>query len=122
MTILLIDDDSIVADLYRETLEEAGYICWTASSGEEALSILAERGLPNFIFLDSWMPRMSGEEFMHAALSSFPDLTTKCRIIGCTGFAPGSPAIANFQRLVPDLIRKGDGIDGLTRVLSSLQR
>ncbi len=62
--ILLVDDDIDDQDFFIDALEVAdeSIQCITANDGEEALSILQgpERVIPDFIFLDQNMPRLSG--------------------------------------------------------------
>lgn len=57
--ILLVDDEESIHLLYREELEEEGYVVHSALSGEEALeklSIIA----PDLVILDINMPGMNG--------------------------------------------------------------
>ncbi|RTE86580.1 MULTISPECIES: EAL domain-containing protein [Gammaproteobacteria] len=59
--ILIVDDDTDLLQLYRETLLEAGYQVYVAASALEALETI-ETVLPDLILLDVHMPDCSGIE------------------------------------------------------------
>jgi CheY-like chemotaxis protein len=63
---LLVDDDSDDTSLFREVLEEvnASVIFHSAGDGQQAIQFLQDETveLPDVIFLDLNMPRMSGKE------------------------------------------------------------
>jgi CheY-like chemotaxis protein len=61
--ILVVDDDRIVVELAKRTLEGKGYEVMTAQDGEEALLVLA-RKIPDLIMLDVHMPKMDGYTFI----------------------------------------------------------
>ena len=64
--VLVVDDDPLMLELIRYTLERAGYQVQTASDGEEALEILSDRNrpIPHVIITDVRMPRRSGPELL----------------------------------------------------------
>jgi CheY-like chemotaxis protein len=66
MTLLIIDDDEDDKKLFIESAKEVdeSIICFSASDGQEALKILkdGESPLPDYIFLDLRMPRISGKQ------------------------------------------------------------
>jgi len=58
-TILLVDDDKDLCELYKTTLTAEGFKVKIAQNGEEALSeIMKER--PDLIILDIMMPKIHG--------------------------------------------------------------
>lgn len=61
-TILVVDDDEMTSQSLKATLETNGYTVWRASSGPQALEVLAARGLPDLALLDVMMPGMNGLE------------------------------------------------------------
>ena len=61
--VLLVEDDSALAQMYRVKLERDGYTVHVAGDGEEALSMLTDE-LPDLIFLDVRLPRMDGLSFL----------------------------------------------------------
>jgi len=57
--VLVVDDEADVLQLARIVLESEGYRVLTASSGEEALSVLSQ-SKPDLVLLDVVMPGLSG--------------------------------------------------------------
>ncbi|WP_110950232.1 response regulator [Pseudomonas bohemica] len=64
-TILIVDDEYLIADVLSFALEDEGYLTVTAGSGKRALSIL-DREKPQLIITDYMMPGMNGIEFAEA--------------------------------------------------------
>lgn len=64
-TILIVDDEYLIADILSFALEDEGYLTVTASSGQKALGIL-ERERPQLIITDYMMPGMNGIELAEA--------------------------------------------------------
>jgi DNA-binding response OmpR family regulator len=58
--ILIIDDDSVVHEVARASLERDGYIVHSAMDGDEGLSLSAARG-PDLLVLDLGLPDVEGE-------------------------------------------------------------
>jgi two-component system phosphate regulon response regulator PhoB len=67
--VLLVEDDTALAQMYRVKLERDGYTVQVAGDGEEALSVLANE-LPDLIFLDVRLPRMDGLTFLERVRAS----------------------------------------------------
>src|SRR5262245_56211031 len=59
--ILIVDDDPSALRLLTLGLESAGFEVQTAGSGEEALSMIAQRA-PDAVVLDFEMPGLNGAE------------------------------------------------------------
>jgi CheY-like chemotaxis protein len=64
-TILIVDDEYLIADILSFALEDEGYLTVTASSGQRALTIL-DREKPQLIITDYMMPGMNGIELAEA--------------------------------------------------------
>jgi len=58
-SILLVDDDLTLREMYNERLKAEGFVVETAKDGEEALS-KAQDIKPNIILLDIMMPKING--------------------------------------------------------------
>jgi CheY-like chemotaxis protein len=80
--ILVVDDNPVDRELFRITLERAGYVVIEASSGKEALDAIVNTAL-DLIVLDLSMPEMDGLEVLRA-VKCIP----KPKIIAVTGLAP----------------------------------
>ncbi len=61
--ILIIEDDKILADVYKMTFELAGHQASLAFDGLEGLGRLKTQ-IPDVILLDLMMPNMDGGEFL----------------------------------------------------------
>lgn len=64
-TILLAEDDIILAELYTERLKQEGFTVVHASNGEDALRYVGEYN-PSLIILDIMMPKMNGLDVLKA--------------------------------------------------------
>jgi CheY-like chemotaxis protein len=63
--VLLVEDDPIIARLYRTLLEGRGYTVRHAEDGLEGLDLAGQRR-PDLVLLDIMMPRMNGIAFLQA--------------------------------------------------------
>ena len=59
--ILVVDDEKGIRESIREAIQYAGYSCWTAGSGEEALTFLEEKHV-DILIADVRMPGLNGFE------------------------------------------------------------
>ncbi|MBU6389393.1 response regulator [Patescibacteria group bacterium] len=64
-TILLAEDDIILAELYTERLKQEGFNVIHASNGEDALKFVQDYH-PSLIILDIMMPKMNGLDVLKA--------------------------------------------------------
>lgn len=101
--ILLVDDVAVVRMALGMVLSRAGYSVETASNGNEALSLVAQR-LPDAVITDLWMPDMDGLGLIHELQTTFPSVA----IIAMSG---GSPRYSQESSL--DFARRS----GVTRLL-----
>jgi two-component system, cell cycle sensor histidine kinase and response regulator CckA len=74
-SILLVDDEAHVSSILAEVLTENGYRVLTTASGEQALSLLAQRGSTiDLVITDLKMPGMNGVELARRIRSAHPEL------------------------------------------------
>jgi diguanylate cyclase (GGDEF)-like protein len=71
-TLMLVDDEVNVLSALRRVLRQEGYRILTATSGEEALEILATQPA-DVVVSDQRMPGMSGAEFLGRVREIYPD-------------------------------------------------
>jgi len=64
-TILLAEDDVILAELYSDRLKQEGFNVVHANNGEDALRLVGETD-PALIILDIMMPKMNGLDVLKA--------------------------------------------------------
>lgn len=67
--ILIVDDTLTFAEMVREMLDKEGFEVLIARDGVEALKKMTEEH-PNLVFLDLFMPRMTGFEVLRTLRSS----------------------------------------------------
>ena len=63
--VLIIDDNQMLANLYRSALEPGGFAVEIAADGEAGLSH-AQVTAPDVILLDLMLPKKNGLEVLHA--------------------------------------------------------
>ena len=71
--ILLIDDDSLLLEVMRQTLSQAGYEVSTAADGKEASALYASRK-PDIVITDVYMPNKDGLEALMELRENFPHI------------------------------------------------
>lgn len=88
---LVVDDDRIIADMYRLALSRAGHDVIVANDGVEGLR-MASTSKPDCIFLDIRMPRMDGMEVLRSLAAD--DSTKDIPVV----------MLSNYD--APDLVRE----------------
>ncbi len=93
--IMLVDDEETLREVGREILEAFGYTVITASSGEEALELLADstEGV-DLIILDLIMPGMGGQRCLKNIIEANPQQ----KIVVASGYA----ATGQAQEVIKD--------------------
>jgi len=64
-TILIVDDEYLIADILGYAMEDEGYMVVKASNGRRGLEVL-DRERPELVITDFMMPIMDGLEFARA--------------------------------------------------------
>jgi len=81
--ILVIDDEEHITNLLKEVLEHSGYVCDTASCGNEGLRKLRRKNGYDLLISDIRMPDISGLDLLEITRRKYPFLP----VIVITGFA-----------------------------------
>src|SRR6266850_7703052 len=61
--ILLVDDDAIIRDIYRQGFVQEGFAVETAADGLAAMKALRD-GKPDLVVLDLMMPKFTGADVL----------------------------------------------------------
>ena len=80
VTVLLIEDDEVAAEMYRSRLVADGYTVIVASDGESGLSI-AQSESPDLIYLDLRLPKKDGLQVLEQLRASDATATTPVVIL-----------------------------------------
>ena len=86
--VLVIDDEQSVTDLLSAVLEEEGYSCITAATGEDALKKLAASNV-DVALLDLKLPGISGMDVLRTMKSTYP----RTAVIVVTGVGDAETAV-----------------------------
>jgi signal transduction histidine kinase len=96
-SVLLVDDDPLIAAATAEMLEDLGHVVVEAASGRRALDLLSKGTKVDVVVTDHAMPGMTGTELARAIQSQWPELP----VILATGYAelpngedPGLPRLS----------------------------
>jgi len=83
-TILVVDDETSIREITRQTLEAYGFNVFTASDGAEAVAVYAQHASEiDVVLTDLMMPIMDGVAMIHALRRMNPDIP----IIAASGLA-----------------------------------
>ena len=99
--ILAVDDDPAILRLVKDRLEYAGYEVVAATSGQSALEVIAQRGLPHLAIVDINMPGMNGFKFCKA-VQQFTDFP----VILLTAVDEEETIIRGIQYFAEDYVTK----------------
>ena len=115
--ILVVDDEVALQDLVKVQLEAVGYKVLTASTGIEALEILARENTVHLIMTDVVMPGMSGFELAEQATEKYPELI----VLLVSGYT-GKTVLANDsqKRFVEHMLSKPYKLVELTQKIRQI--
>jgi two-component system OmpR family response regulator len=102
-TVLIVDDDPAIREIFTVYLEDGGYTSLAASGGPECLELLKTQK-PDLILLDMMMEPMDGWETLLAVRNYPPSHTIPVIII--TGKPPVPEEISRYGILIEDYIVK----------------
>ncbi|PIR21948.1 MAG: hypothetical protein COV44_10495 [Deltaproteobacteria bacterium CG11_big_fil_rev_8_21_14_0_20_45_16] len=118
-SILIIDDDKLLLNVYRVLLEREGYRVLTAEDGLSGLELLKkEKPTPALTLVDCSMPKMDGESFLKKLQMENPEILVKSKVVGLTAFDPASEFFIKIRELAFDCREKPFGINGIKELVS----
>lgn len=100
-SVLVVDDEPIVLQVFSRVLSEKGLRTRTASNAEEALRVLDEGGIA-CVLADKNMPGMDGIEMLRRVREAQPH----CAFIVMTGYASTESAIEALRLGAVDYLQK----------------
>ena len=102
-TVMLIEDEPLIAEIGRQYLTKLGYVVLTAANGREAIEIYQKKGNEiDLIILDLIMPGMGGEETFKRLKELNPDV----KVLLASGFSDESGTHGILQRSCNGFIQK----------------
>lgn len=67
--IVIVEDNTSLAEIYKTRLELLGYTCFAAYDGIEALRVI-EAEVPDLVLLDLMVPKIAGDQILETMRSS----------------------------------------------------
>ncbi len=114
-TVLVVDDEFGIAELFEAVLTDAGHRVLTAINGRHGLEVLAQE-TADLIFLDYMMPVMSGDAML-AEVRADPALqSTPVVMMSAMSEAGVAERCSGYTALMPKPFRIGQ-VTGLTKRL-----
>ena len=99
--ILIVDDEDGMRGLFKDGLEDDGYLCVTAPNGNEALHVLATKHV-DLALVDVIMPGMTGLSLFQHMQEHYPDVA----VIFVTAMDDLNMAVGNLKNGAYDYIVK----------------
>jgi excisionase family DNA binding protein len=111
--ILVVDDEEMIVELFREILGDSGYTLLTARGSQEAIPLIEDEDI-DLVFLDLKMPGMNGVDLFAKIKAEKPGVT----VVIMTGY-PDSDLMAQALAQGPFAVMSkpftGDGILGAVK-------
>ena len=114
LTVLVVDDDSLVLTNMAAMLDDIGHRVFEAASGQKALSILRREKDIDLVITDQAMPRMTGIELIAAINAEWPALPT----ILATGYAELPPETDPLQPRLAKPFRQHDLVQAVAQAMA----
>ncbi len=118
MRVLIVDDDSPLADFLKQFLEELKFDVEIASSGEEAISIINDIGGIDIALIDFRLPGMDGLETIKKISEFSPDTVTMV----ITGLPTLDSSIRAIRLGASDYILKPFRLDDIAAALKKAMK
>lgn len=114
-SVLIVEDDRQLRDLYRSALRNAGYEVGAVEDGTDALRRL-EEWTPDVVVLDLSLPRLPGRDLFHELRSRRETRLTPIVIV------TGSDASDLDHTSFASILRKPIALDGLVEAVDNALR
>ena len=120
-TVLVVDDEPLIAMALEAMLEDAGHRVATAANGRQGLERLAEAPRPDLVLLDMMMPVMNGPAMLRAMaadlklsripviiLSSLPEATVRAQADGVAAILRKPYTAGEVLRAIGQVLGEAD--------------
>jgi two-component system phosphate regulon response regulator PhoB len=119
-SILLVEDETAVANILRKQLQHEGYFCEWVTDGEKAL-LSVRRHAPDLVLLDRVLPGMTGDEVVRRIKSD--PRTQAIPVIMLTGKGEESDELVGLALGADDYVSKPFSFKVLlARIVAQLRR
>jgi len=108
-SILIVDDEATILTSLSQVLQDEHYQVVTATSGPEALKLIAS-DVPDLVLLDIWMPEMDGLEVLKRARDQVPTL----QVMIMSGHGSIETAVKAIKLGAYDFIEKPLSLENVT--------
>lgn len=135
--IVIVEDNSSLAEIYKTRLELLGYTCFAAYDGVEALAII-EKELPDLVLLDLMVPKIAGDQILERMRSNewgkdIPvyiisnlnesDAPAGLRELGIEGYAvKANLSDDQLDQLVDNILKPADQTEDITLETPEIQQ
>ncbi len=92
LKIVIVEDNTALAEIYKTRLELLGYTCFAAYDGEQALAVI-QLELPKLVLLDLMVPKIAGDQILERMRASEWGKEIKVLIISNLNEADAPPGL-----------------------------
>ncbi|MFC7397660.1 ATP-binding protein [Chelatococcus sp. GCM10030263] len=114
LTVLVVDDDALIAMSTADMLEDLGHEAIEANSGSKALEILGNGRSVDLLITDYSMPKMNGAQLAEAVRQALPDLP----ILLVTGYADLPPGAGQDIPRISKPYQQGQLASAIAKMLA----
>ena len=105
-TILCVEDDPFIGDMYARSLRKAGYEVTLINNGQEGLKLAVDKQF-DLILLDILLPEKQGTDVLEA-LRGQQDLVPHSRVLVLTNFSQDQESRVAMERKADGYLIKAD--------------
>ena len=105
LSVLCIEDERFISDLYKRALTRAGYTVQIAAEGEEGFKLAQEKNY-DVILLDIMLPNVNGVDMLYKLKD--PENPTKSKVIITTNLDQKEEVRAQVEKLADGYLIKAE--------------
>lgn len=112
-SVLIVEDDEDLRDMYAEVLKINGYMVQTAIDGADGIDKY-QKNMPDLVLMDSDMPNVSGIE----AYAKIREFDKNARVVIITGYNPQKTTRPEQTEGILSFVSKPIGMEKLLELTS----